>query len=81
QLWGFGKGIGYVAKQILQCDQSITHCACGENSIIVVIDGVQIKERRFNRDDFITEWTSVYRLSDPNDRIQHLDTGSSLNGF
>ncbi|CAF3505465.1 unnamed protein product [Rotaria socialis] len=81
ELWGFGKGIGYVAKQILQCDQSITHCACGENSIIVVIDGVQIKERRFNRDNFITEWTCVYRLSDPNDRIQHIDTGSAVNGF
>jgi regulator of chromosome condensation len=81
ELWGFGKGIGYQAKQILESDQVITHCACGEGSIIIVIDGRQIKERRFNRDGFFTEWICVYQLNDINDKIQHLDIGSSLNGF
>jgi alpha-tubulin suppressor-like RCC1 family protein len=81
ELWAFGKGIGYQAKQILESNQIITHCACSENSIIVVIDGSQIKERRFNRDGFITEWISIYQLNDINDRIQHIDIGSSLNGF
>lgn len=81
ELWGFGKGIGYSAQNILQSDQLITHCACGENSIFIVINGRQIKERRFNRDGFTTEWIDVYQLSDPNDRIQHIDIGSALNGF
>ncbi|CAF1132036.1 unnamed protein product [Rotaria sordida] len=81
ELWGFGRGIGYLAKQILQNEQIITHCACSENSIIIVINGCQINERRFNRDGFTTEWICVYQLSDTNDKIQHIDIGSSLNGF
>jgi len=81
ELWGFGKGIGYLAKQILKCEESITHCSCGENSIIIVLNGCQIQERRFNRDDFTTEWTCIYQLTDTNDKILHIDIGSSLNGF
>ncbi|CAF4921835.1 unnamed protein product, partial [Rotaria sp. Silwood1] len=81
ELWGFGKGIGYLPKQILQSEQTITHCVCGENSIIIVVNGFQIQERRFNRDGFTTEWISVYQLSDDNDKIQHIDIGSSVNGF
>ncbi|CAF3792062.1 unnamed protein product [Rotaria sp. Silwood1] len=56
ELWGFGKGIGYLPKQILQ-------------------------KRRFNRDGFTTEWISVYQLSDDNDKIQHIDICSFVNGF
>ncbi|CAF3680455.1 unnamed protein product [Rotaria socialis] len=81
ELWGFGKGIGCVAKQILQSDQIITHCCCSENSLTVVIGGSEIKERRFNRDGFTTEWVSIYQLPDANDRIQHIDIGASVNGF
>ena len=81
QLWGFGKGIGHLAKKILECAQLITHCTCSENSIIVVINGFQISERRYNRNGFITEWTSAYLLSDTNDKIEHIDMGSSVNGF
>ncbi|UJR13450.1 hypothetical protein I4U23_000464 [Adineta vaga] len=81
ELWGFGKGIGYVAQQILVSDQIITHCTCGENSIFIVLNARQIKERRFNRDGFITEWICIYELNDMNDTIRHIDTGASLNGF
>jgi alpha-tubulin suppressor-like RCC1 family protein len=81
ELWGFGKGISYQVQQIFQCEEIITHCICGENSIIIVLNGSQIKERRFNRDGFITEWICVYQLNDINDKIQHIDIGSSVNGF
>lgn len=81
ELWGFGKGIGYQAQQILQSEQLITHCICGDNSIIIILNGLQIKERRFNRDGFLTEWISIYQLNDNNDKIQHIDIGSSVNGF
>ncbi|CAF1368591.1 unnamed protein product [Adineta steineri] len=81
ELWGFGKGIGYSVQQILQSNESITHCACNENSIIVVLNSREIIERRFNRDGFTTEWISIYQLNDSNDTIQNIDIGSSLNGF
>ena len=81
ELWGFGKGIGYQAKQIFQCDERITHCVCGENSIMVVLNNRQIIERRFNRDSFITEWICIYQLKDENDQIHQIDLGSSVNGF
>jgi alpha-tubulin suppressor-like RCC1 family protein len=81
ELWSFGKGTGYQAVRIFQCEQLITHCVCGENSIIIVLNGSQIQERRFNRNGFTTEWISIYQLNDPNDRIHHIDFGSSVNGF
>lgn len=81
ELWGFGKGIGYQAQKIVQCDEIITHCICGENSLFIVLNGLHMKERRFNRDGFVTEWTSIYELNDDNDKIQSIDIGSSINGF
>ena len=81
ELWGFGKGIGYQAIQVFECEQIITHCGCSASSIIIVINGCQIKERRFNRDGFVKEWASVYQLNDTNDKIQQIDIGESLNGF
>ncbi len=81
ELWSFGKGTGYQAVRIFQCEELITHCVCGENSMIVVINGSKIQERNFNRDGFTTEWTCIYQLNHTNDRIHHLDIGSSVNGL
>ena len=81
ELWGFGKGLGLSPRQIFNTAERITHCACGENSIVIVIDACRIEERRFNRTGFITDWTPVYRMMQNNDRIHQLDMGSSVNGF
>ncbi|CAF0896664.1 unnamed protein product [Adineta ricciae] len=81
ELWGFGKGIGHVAQPILVSEELITHCTCGENSVIVVLNNRQIRERRFNRDGFTTEWICIYELNDMNDTIRHIDMGASVNGF
>ena len=81
ELWSFGKGTGCQAARVLQSDELITHCVCGENSMIVVLNGSKIHQRNFNRDGFTTEWTCIYELEQPNDRIQSLDMGSSVNGF
>ena len=81
ELWAFGKGIGPIVTRIYQNEKIITHCACNENSILIVIDGSHIEERHFNRTGFINDWTCVYRIPNSNDRIQDLDLGSSLGGF
>lgn len=81
ELWGFGKGIGGQAERIFQTEESITHCACGEGSMVVVINHRLIKERRFQRQKFQTDWIDVYQLTDPNDQIHHIDLGSSVSGF
>jgi len=81
ELWAFGKGVACQAKQIFQTNETITHCACAENSMIVVINDRLIKERHFSRKEFVDEWTDVYELADRNDRIHHIDLGSSVNGL
>lgn len=81
ELWSFGKGTNVQAERILQSEELITHCVCGENSMIIVLNSRLIQERRFNRDGFTTDWNSIYQLNDPNDQIRHIDLGSSINGF
>lgn len=79
QVWAFGKGIGPTSQLIHQSEsEPISHCACNENSILIVLNGLSIEERRFNRSGFTTNWTRVYQS---NERIRQLDLGSSLHGF
>ena len=81
ELWSFGKGTGYQATCILQSEERITQCICGENSILIVLNHRQIQERRFNRDGFLSEWKTIYQFNDPNDQIHQIDLGSSVNGL
>lgn len=82
ELWGFGKGIGSTVKQIYTTDRIITHCSCNDNSIVLVLDEIQIEERHYNRNGFTDSWKCVYRFDkENNDRIHQLDLGSSFNGL
>ena len=78
EVWAFGKGIGPTSKAIYRSEEPITHCACNENSILLVLNARSLVERRFNRSGFTTDWTRVYHS---NDRIRHFDFGSALHGF